>query len=79
MGGRPPDVSDSEILEVFTQLEDPALFTRDVTDKLSIGRQGTYQRLNELYERDLINKKQNGNCIVWWISGSGEEYLKNSS
>ena len=70
MAGRPPDVSDKAILEVFRQSGDPVLFTGEVADQLSIGRDGVRSRLKELESTGILHKKQRGNVIVWWISES---------
>lgn len=72
MGGRPPAVSDNEILAVFEESDDPVLFTSEVTDSIPIEQQGTRQRLNELYSEGLLEKKQTGKCVVWWISDKGK-------
>lgn len=68
MAGRPPDVSDEEILDVFKRSSDPVLFTSEVADELSIGRDGVRKRLNELEEENKIHKKKRGNIIVWWLN-----------
>lgn len=67
MAGRPPDVSDEEILRVFQQSADPVLFTGEVADSLPIERDGTRMRLNELEEEGRLKKKRRGNVIVWWL------------
>jgi predicted ArsR family transcriptional regulator len=67
MAGRPPDVTDKEILDVFRQSVDPVLFTGEVAGKLSIGRDGVRKRLQELEQQGFIEKKQRGNVIVWWL------------
>jgi Mn-dependent DtxR family transcriptional regulator len=66
MAGRPPDVTDEDILEVFRASGDPVLFTGVVAEELPIGRDGVRTRLKELHQRGLIGKKQRGNVIVWW-------------
>lgn len=70
MAGRPPDVTDEDILEVFHKSGDLVLFTGEVADELSIGRDGVRTRLQELESEGLVEKKQRGNVIVWWLSES---------
>jgi predicted ArsR family transcriptional regulator len=67
MAGRPPDVTDKEILNVFRQSGDPVLFTGEVADELPIGRDGVRKRLQELEQQGFIQKKQRGTAIVWWL------------
>ena len=68
MAGRPPDVTDEEILCVFQESDDPVLFTGDVADELPIGHNGTRMRLTELEEEGHLKKKQRGKAIVCWLA-----------
>ncbi|ELY64887.1 hypothetical protein [Natrinema versiforme] len=67
MAGRPPDVTDEEILQVFRESDEPVLFTGEVSDQLSIGRDGTLKRLKELEDDGHLSQKQRGNVMVWWL------------
>lgn len=67
MAGRPPDVTNKEILEVFRQSADPFLFTSEVADDLPIGRDGARKRLQKLAEDGCLQKKQRGKVIIWWL------------
>lgn len=68
MAGRPPDVSDEDILQVFRQSGDRVLFTGEISDELPIGQSGVLKRLNELESKNIIKKKKRGNVIVWWLN-----------
>lgn len=68
MAGRPPDVSDEEILEILRQSTDPVLFTGEIAEELSIGTDGVRNRLQTLEEENRVQKKQRGKVIVWWIA-----------
>lgn len=65
--GRPPSVSDEEILDVFREAADPVLTTSEVASKLPIERRGLLDRLKNL-EADgrLQSKSVGGRSVVWW-------------
>lgn len=73
--GRSPTVSDREILSVFVDAADPVLSAPEVADQLSIGKQGTYQRLRELEEKGALDSKKIARGRAWWITETGERYL----
>lgn len=74
-GGRPPDVSDKEILRVFVEDSDPVLSTREVSNEIGLQLQGTSQRLVDLKERDFLGGKKIGPSNAWWITDKGHAYL----
>lgn len=69
--GRPPEVSDKEILQVFKQSDDPVLTASEIAGELDIGRRGLLSRLEKL-ETDgfLKSKKVGGRSTVWWYPGN---------
>lgn len=72
--GRPPRVSDDEILAVFRESQDPVLIASEVAAELPIGRRGVYKRLEQLAEEgELGRKKIGGRGTVWWLTGLGSE------
>jgi len=72
--GRPPRVSDEEILTVFRESQDPVLIASEVAEELPIGRRGVYKRLEQLAEKgELDRKKIGGRGTVWWLAGLGSE------
>lgn len=75
MAGRSPTVSDKEILSIFADAADPVLSAPEVADQLSIGEQGTYQRLRELEEKGALDSKKIARGRAWWITGRGERHL----
>jgi hypothetical protein len=75
MGGRKPVVSDEEILGVFQEADDPVLSAPEVADSLPIGETGTYKRLRKLRDRELLESKNVGQGVAWWLSEEGESFL----
>lgn len=71
MPGRPPDVTDFEILcAVQRALSDgsgPVVTTREVADELPIKREGVGKRLNDLLTDGLLRRKKVGASHVWWL------------
>ena len=79
MGGRKPTVSDAEILSTFVDSVDPVLSAPEVSESLSIGTQGTYQRLRELHDRGLLDTKKVGQGRAWWITDEGRTFVDEES
>jgi len=72
--GRPPRVSDDEIIAVFRESQDPVLIASEVAAELPIGRRGVYKRLEQLAEDgELERKKIGGRGTVWWLATLGSE------
>ncbi|WP_240471241.1 hypothetical protein [Halorubrum tropicale] len=72
-------MEDREILQIFLDSEDPVLFTGEVADEIGFSNQGTLPRLHALADRDLLESKDGGRTIVWWITNDGREFIKNSA
>lgn len=69
--GRPPAVSDDEILDVFTHASDPVLTTSEVVDELPIEGRGARSRLHTLVEEGRLATKEAGRARVWWVQQDG--------
>jgi predicted ArsR family transcriptional regulator len=68
--GRPPSVSDDQILDVFESAEDPVLTASEVADQLEMGRRGILTRLESLEKQGYLHsKKVGGRSTVWWYPG----------
>ncbi len=74
-GGREETVDDVEILLVFSESNDPALFTGEVADEIGFSNQGTLPRLRELEDKGYLKTKSGGRVPIWWLSKEGSEYL----
>ncbi|WP_435319033.1 hypothetical protein [Haloarchaeobius sp. TZWSO28] len=71
-------MTDVEILSIFIDSEDPVLSAPEVSEHLSIGKQGTYQRLRELHDRDLLDTKKVGQGRAWWITDEGRAFVEDT-
>lgn len=68
--GRPPEVTDDEILNAFETASEPVLTASEVADRLPIERRGLLTRLGDLEERGFLrSKKTGGRSAVWWYPG----------
>ncbi|MFC7137292.1 winged helix-turn-helix domain-containing protein [Halobaculum litoreum] len=68
--GRPPSVSDDQILGVFESAVDPVLTASEVAERLGMGRRGILTRLESLEEQGYLrSKKVGGRSTVWWYPG----------
>lgn len=77
--GRPPQVTDEEILEVLRESGDPVLIASEVAEELPIGRRGVYNRLEQLAEDGRLGRKKiGGRGTVWWLAGLGSDDSQNS-
>jgi DNA-binding MarR family transcriptional regulator len=67
-------VDDDEILRVFRESPDPALFATEVADEIGYTRQGVNNRLDELVRRgELVRKKSGPKSVVYWLPESDSE------
>jgi Fe2+ or Zn2+ uptake regulation protein len=66
-------VGDEELLEVFREAETPVLTASMAADRLPIGRQAVYERLQKLEEQGRIDRlKVGGRAVVWWPTEDNE-------
>lgn len=77
-GGREETVDDSEILRIFLESDDPALFTGEVADEIGFSNQGTLPRLRDLEQEGLLQSKSGGRILIWWITDDGRRYLQDT-
>ncbi|ATW88787.1 hypothetical protein halTADL_2039 [Halohasta litchfieldiae] len=68
--GRPPEVTDEEILDTFKDSNDPILTASEVANQLTVGRRGILTRLENLEQRGYLrSKKVGGRSTAWWYPG----------
>jgi len=61
-------VTDEQILAEFREAEEPYLTASELSERLSITRQGLHDRLLSLYEEGEIERKKTGRTVGWWIA-----------
>lgn len=67
--GRSKEVTDEEIIEAIRAIDDPCFGPAEVATQLTIGTERTRQRLRELENDDVINRKKIGQRNVYWENG----------
>ena len=77
--GRPQRVSDEEILRVFAASSDPVLMRKEVESELDLSNTGTYKRLEDLLDRQLLAAKSTGSSgKIYWLTPEGEKFLESA-
>lgn len=71
---RGPVVTDEEIAAVLTNREEDWLRAREVADDLPISTEEAIDRLDDLYERDLVERREDP-AEAWRLAPGAEEEL----
>lgn len=62
-------VSDSELVEAISTHDDRAVTASEVAEQVDIKRPGTLQRLKQLYEEGVVERKRVGSrAVIWWLA-----------
>lgn len=78
MVGRPPDVTDEEILREVALIHGPAT-AGELAETLDMGRSGMNKRLDRLVEKNLLHDKKVGaNAVVYWLTDKGYNQISQS-
>lgn len=80
MAGRPPAVTDYEILRAVIQTldesGDPAVTTKEIAERVPIKREGLGQRLNAFADWGVLERKQVGRSYIWWVQETARAILR---
>jgi len=73
--GRPPKVSDEDILRTIATVYGPATVS-DIIESVDIKRSGMNKRLDKLVDAELVREKKVGaNAVVYWLSEAGQRKI----
>ena len=79
-GGRRKTISDKKFLRAISNLydeeSDPVITSSELAEEVPLGRQGVYQRLEELEARDLVSSKKVGTGRAWWLTQKGRSNIE---
>lgn len=74
MGGRPPDVTDDQIVDAVRRALDetgePVVFAQEIkehSEAITIQTDNLYPRLKDLRDEGRICGKNSGNSWAWWL------------
>lgn len=60
-------VSDSQLLATFDEIEGPFVTASELEDHLPITRTAITKRLNQLYKKGVVEKKKpTAHMVGWW-------------
>lgn len=68
-------MDDKEILEIFKESPDPAMFTAEVSEVLGFSQTGTQKRLESLVDDGFLDKKQPKQTVIWWLTDEGKKVV----
>lgn len=68
------DVTADDVLEVFESVAGPTITTSDVVDALDCSREVARNRLNELADRGLAERRKSGRVILWWRADETDDH-----
>lgn len=64
-------VTDEEILATMREIPEPIVTASELADRLPIGRRAVRERLSNLTEEGVVERKQVGaRAVVWWCTAS---------
>lgn len=71
------EVTAEDVLGVFETVEGPTITTTDVVNTLGCSREVARNRLSELDERGLVERRKSGRVVLYWRTDGGENpYLR---
>jgi predicted ArsR family transcriptional regulator len=75
MAGRPPDVTDEEILLAVARINGPAT-AKELAQAVGMGRSGMNKRLDDLVDDGHLHEKKVGaNAKVYWLTDEGFQQI----
>jgi len=73
--GPDPEIDPVSILKIFVVSPEPAFVPSEVAEKLDVTTEGARHQMDNLVDRELLQKKKPGQrTVLYWITTSGEEY-----
>lgn len=62
-------VTEQDILKAFDATDDPFLTTTELAERLPVSRQAIHHRLEQMREKELVDKKKTGaRGAGWWAT-----------
>ena len=74
--GRPPKVTDKEILQEIALARGPVVTAPEIAEALDMGGSGINKRLDELVADGYIKKRTVGSsAVVYWLTPDGRDAI----
>lgn len=65
-------VTDADLIEAIERADGPVVTAAELADELPIGRRAVRERLMDLRDRGLVDRKDVGaRAVVWWLVDTG--------
>lgn len=62
-------ITEQDILKLFDATDDPFLTTTEIAEQLPVSRQAVHHRLEQMREKELVDKKKTGaRGAGWWAT-----------
>ena len=76
--GRPPRLSNADVLRIVALHHEPVVSSADVCDKMDMTQRGANKRLQRLVDDGLLAQKEVGSsAMVFWLTDDGKKELNN--
>jgi DNA-binding Lrp family transcriptional regulator len=67
-------VTDADLIEAIERTGEPVVTAGELADELPIGRRAVRERLADLQDRGLVDRKDVGaRAVVWWLVDTEED------
>lgn len=66
--GRQPEMSDSDLINVFKSSDEHVLKAQEIAEKTPIDEKQVNNRLKKLAEDRILEYKDAGSGRVWWLN-----------
>lgn len=66
-------VTDDDLIEAIERTDSPVVTAAELANELPIGRRAIRERLLDLHEREIVDRKDVGaRAVVWWLVDTEE-------
>jgi predicted transcriptional regulator len=74
--GRPPRLSDGEVLRLVALHPEPVVSSKDIYEEMDMTQRGANKRLQKLVADGLLDQKEVGSsAMVFWLTDKGKKEL----
>lgn len=68
------EVTAEDVLDVFESVAGPTITTSDVVAVLDCSREVARNRLTELVDRGLVERRKSGRVVLWWQADDADTH-----
>jgi predicted transcriptional regulator of viral defense system len=56
------------VIDVFEQVEGPAITSSDIADALDCSTEAARQKLKRLHDQGRVRRRKTGRTVLWWLT-----------